>query len=205
VAQFASADDLGTFLGSPLDAEQIAQADLLLQLASAAIQDEAHQTLELVEDDKASLKGTYKGELYLPERPVLAVGDITIRNGSGLPTALAITATQFAWDRSGLLRRGPWLGGGVETNADVPWGGWGGPYATVEVTYSHGYEIIPNGIRSLCLQIAARAMASPEGMQVQTESVDGAMSVTYGTAKATGLALTDDEMRAARRYRPVAA
>jgi hypothetical protein len=108
------------------------------------------------------------------------------------------------------LNRGPWVGGGAEiANADVPWGGWGGPKATVVVTYSHGYEVIPDDIKGVCLSAAARAFTSPGLVNpagVESETIDG-YAVTYRSNMANGstagVTLAEDESRIVKRYRPV--
>lgn len=47
-------------------------------------------------------------------------------------------------------------------------GGWTGP---VKVTYEHGFDDPPPAVRGVCLQLAARTMANPEGrMQWRTAS-----------------------------------
>jgi hypothetical protein len=203
LAQFATADELGSFLGRSLEPGEVARADLLLRLASARIQSEACQRLELVTDDEVHLIGNYSAVLLLPELPVLDVSAVTVRSGWGIGSSIVIPSGQILWERRGLVQRRLV---GVEINGPyVPYGGWGGPYATVDVTYSHGYEVLPDDVRGACLAMAARAWENPDGAIVQSESVDGAMSASYAPPVTTGVQLTEEERKTIRRYRPVCA
>jgi hypothetical protein len=200
VAQFASANELADFLGRSIEDEEVARADLLLQLASAAVQAAAQQTIALVEDDEVSLMGNYSGELWLPERPVIDVSEITVRHGWGQAAVVTVPVGEIQWERRGLVQRAL---ANVETNGPcLPYGGWGGPLATVDVTYSHGWQTVPDDLRGVALAVAARSFANPNG--VRSKTIEGSISVTYSDATAdVGVGLSEDEHRICRRYRPV--
>jgi hypothetical protein len=154
VARFASTTDLGIYLGETLAGARLAQAGLMLDLASGRIQGWTRQRLELVTDDVVTLAGTYDWELKLPERPVVSVMSVEVDG-----VALAVTAWRVADSR--LIRKV---------------GGWTGPATAVEVTYTHGYATIPDDIRGVTLELASRMMSSPSG--VQQEGI-GTYNVTF--------------------------
>jgi hypothetical protein len=146
VAQFAEVDDLAAWVNTPLNSDQ---ALLAIQAASVACQTYTRQTLELVEDDEVTLVGNWSGELELPERPVVSVSAATIND--------------FAIDY--LLRKNSLIFGTIlETwiGPDPDMGEWGGPTATVAVTYTHGFDPIPEAIRIATLMIAARIVERPD-------------------------------------------
>lgn len=138
MAAFADADDLAALLGETFDATRSAQAAIALDLASTAIRAWTRQTIDLVEDDTIVVDGVWETDLILPERPVVEVTGVTVDG-----------VADTGWELVGSsLRRTV--------------GGWGGPDVAVEVTYTHGWEMTPDAVRSVCLQAAARFMINPE-------------------------------------------
>lgn len=195
----ASIFDLIAFLDRP--DISIEQAQLVLEGTTAAIRAEANQTITRA-TTTALLMGTWSQDLVLPERPVVAVGTVKL-NGIEMSTA------DYDWEGLQILRRGQLLGriGVFDGNPRRPGaylgavGHWGGPASTVEVTYTHGYDTAPADLKALCLQVAARVILNPQGLQ--SESL-GAYSVRYVQHGSGGpsLLLDEDEKRIARRYQP---
>ena len=196
---FATLDDLQVFLNKNLSDGEIAQAQMFLDAATAAIKAEAAQSFERA-TTTALLAGTWGTELELPERPVIAVTSVAL-NG------VTITPGNYEWNSRSLLRRGPL----VLEDLDSIWshypgarfggvGHWGGPSSTIEVVYEHGFETIPQDLWLLCLQIASRTMLNPGG--VQSETIAG-YSVRYATRESGGpsMLLDADEKKVARAYR----
>ena len=161
MAAFASTDELGEFLGETLTGARLAQAALVIELVSADIQSWTGQTLEFVEDDTITLKGTSDWELELPERPVVSVGDVTV-------DGQLVDPSMYRLADSALVRVGGWIG-----SKD----------SVVQVVYSHGYDPIPDVIRGVTLQLAARMMSNPLG--VRQEGI-GTYNVTYAGDVASG-------------------
>jgi len=170
---FASVEDLAAYTGRAV--ENTAQAQLALTLATGIIRAEVGQTLSLVEDDRVTLRAGSRPELYLPERPVVAVSSVA---GDG-------------------IRVGEWT--------------WAGEYVTrpygwpnlVTITYSHGYAVIPDDVRAICLSVAGRVLAQndPDGPQVAQETV-GSYSVQYvprDAGSATSALLSEGERELLRR------
>lgn len=181
----STVDEFGFFLGVTFTDAQAERAQLLLELASGAIQRFTRQTIELVEDDVAVLHGTWKAGLVLPQVPVVSVSTVEL-DIEGVLTE----DTDWSFDGQRTLWRGV-----------VPTGtagrSWGGDTQKITVTYTHGWEEIPAEIRAVCLQIAARSYRNPGG--VSAESV-GQYSVTYGSG-AQGISLTPDEKAMLRSLR----
>lgn len=191
---FASPQELRTYLdGSTLDedadAEWIAQATLLISLVSADIQSAARN--RLIEGTvTAKLAGVWSEYLELPRRPILSVDAVSV-NGQ------AISAGGYSWNERSLIR-----GGARIANYDASGTRWGGPAATVEVTYDYGYEAaeVPELVKSLTLRAAARSMQNPTG--VAQESL-GPWSVSFGSSSQrmaeNGSHLTEAEVKMLRR------
>lgn len=178
MSQFASADDLGDYLGETLTGTRLTQAVVALELASARIQGWTRQRLERVAADVIVLAGTSYWELELPERPVISVSSVKVDG-----TTQAATTWRLFGDR--LIRKS---------------GGWTGPVdSLVEVTYTHGYDPIPDDIRAVTLALATRMSANPLG--VSQEGI-GSYTVSYG---ADGVGQVDDVLAPLTRYRRRAA
>jgi len=175
----STVDEFGFFLGVTFTDAQAERAQLLLELATGAIQRFTRQTIELVENDVAVLHGTWSAGLVLPQVPVVSVSALTL-DVEGVATA----DTDWVFDGQRTL----WRDAGCS---------WGGDTQKITVTYSHGWEEIPAEVRAVCLQIAARSYRNPAG--VSAESV-GQYSVTYGSG-AQGISLTPDEKTMLRSLR----
>jgi hypothetical protein len=169
VAQFAHAEDLAAYLGRELSAEEEARAESsLLAIASSIVQRYTGQTIELVEDDEATIYAGGVGHLFLPELPVSAIDSIEV-DGTALDSAA------YALTGSGMLSRrdGLW-GPSVE--------GWSD--AVVVVTYTHGFAVIPDDIVQATVMIASELFSNPG--DVQQESI-GSYSVSYGGEDTTDI------------------
>lgn len=184
MAQFATVTEFKTLLGKlTLEARDEDAIALILQLASASIQNYTRQDIELVAGDVVKLRGGYSSDLWLPQRPVTAV--TTVQIGSGA----ALSSGAFGWDRMGLLRRlsGNWIADNWSgANADV-----------ITVTYSHGYATIPDDIKGVCLSLAVRKWENPAGIGETTGEGDPGLSF----ARQTGFVLTAGEKKILDRYR----
>lgn len=184
---FATADDFATLVNRTLSQAETDQVELLLDLATGAIKGWTHQQIELVEEDVVLLAGTWADDLELPERPVVAVSSVKV-NG------VAIAGEGWAWNERQLLRQGgerafdspPGLDWTAVVNGPSGSGlSWAGPAATIEVTYDHGFEEIPEDVRVACLSIAMR-------YQVIYAS---------GADLSAGFSLTEDDKALLRKYR----
>jgi hypothetical protein len=135
---FADVEDLAALLGDTFDASRTAQGELALELASTAIRSVSGQTIDFVEDDIIIVTAPWDEVLDLPQRPVIDVASVEVDG-----------TADTDWEL---------IGSAIHRTT----GGWGGPDVLVEVAYTHGYEIVPAAVRSVCLQAAARFMINPE-------------------------------------------
>lgn len=186
LSPLATVDELATWLQRDLDGDD-ASANLALELASAAVRGEAHQTFTRIDDHEVVLRGNWSSDLWLPERPVIAVGDIAIANGDGLVGSQALASTAYQWDVGGLMRRYS--------------GWWGGPGAAVTVTYTHGWETIPGEVKAIALQLAANVYEST-GASLVMDRDSGVEDVRDATERGNVAVLTKASARVLRRYRP---
>lgn len=169
MTQFATARQLSTYLAgtavdADLSAEFTAQAELLIRLVSADIQDAAGNTIE-AGTGTVFLEGGWTDALELPQRPVRSVSAVSI-NG------VALGATGYTWNPGNVLRRGT----RSELLDDGAGGNWGGPGALVAVTYAWGSEDVPDRILSLTLRACSRIIGNPSNLRQETL---GIYSATY--------------------------
>ncbi|MEW2415292.1 hypothetical protein AB0953_16475 [Streptomyces sp. NPDC046866] len=143
---FATAAELAAAIQQPdLDATT---ADLALASASAVIRAWTRQTISRVTDDVVTLRAIDRCELVLPQRPVVSVSQVRVNS-------LVLSD----WVRSGdrLLRTGGWTHLPGTTTYPDP--------GLVEVTYTHGWDEIPDEVRAVCLDLAAMTVTNPGGLR----------------------------------------
>ena len=181
IVAFASAADLATYMQRDLSAADTASANLALDLATAAIQSYTGQTISTVAGDTITLDPPCGSRLFLPELPVTAVTSITIAG-----TLLSTVTPDYYWyadTGSVLFASSRWA---------VP--------QSVVVVYSHGYAVIPEPIRAVCIELAAAMLnGAPTGdaAGISDESI-GNYSVSYDTATRTLRDIADGRLD---RYR----
>lgn len=188
---FATEAELEAYTGTSI---ATTRAELLLDLATGAIRAYTNQTISRVTSDVVVLPGSWSNRLELPERPVASVATVKIDD-----TTL-VADTDYVWDGRWTLLRGTSEAGVLVINDGTlisSHGDWGGAGAQVTVTYTHGFATIPDDIKGVCLALAARSLASPDG--VNSESV-GSYSVSYSRSGGA-VSLLDEERRLLDRYR----
>lgn len=162
-----------------------ARATAVLDDVSAAVRNYTGQTVTAETTTDRFVVRNFK--VRLPQRPVSEVSDVSDIDGAALT---------YSWD-------------GLETivvprrtvdqfDYDVP---LISP-PVVDVTYSHGYETVPDDLVAVVCNVAARALAEgPEMAGVTQESVVS-YSVSYGPIGASGpLGFFAAETRVLDRYR----
>lgn len=168
MAQFVTADELANHLRTTFDAVEYTQADQLLTLISGEV-DRYCNRVDFVRTagDTVSLVGTDDVDLPLPDGPVESVSQVDIISGTATTTVTDYTLV--AGEIDAVLVR--------ETAGRSHLGGhWGGRLATVEVTYTHGFDGAPDDVKMVVLRAAAVAWANPAG--VASEQIDD-YSVQY--------------------------
>lgn len=135
--------------------------------------------------------GTGSDALILAQRPVTKAGTVLV-NGVAEP--------DFEFTAGGLLFRGTagagWFGGGIGW-----FGGGGRPVwprgrLNVTVTYEFGYATVPKSVKSVALQIAARAVQQGPAKSETVGDVTAAFAVNASD-------LDVNELRILRKYRSV--
>lgn len=168
----ASPDDLALKLG-------VAATDpsllLALRRASDRFEGAIEYPIRLKANDVAYISGDGSASLLLPARPV--IGDPVVKVDG-------VTVTDYSVGRSnGLLRR---KGGKT----------WPDDLDNVEVTYTHGYAVVPGDIADAVLEQAEAAYNVEVALQSRTA---GAESITYSATAAVGV--TQKWADAVARYR----
>jgi hypothetical protein len=142
MAPLATKEDLWALLGEDADTLPPAQADILLEIASAEVRAATKQHLSLLADDELTIMGTTDSWLALPQRPVTAVSLVTLDGDA---------VTDFTRFGARLWRTCGWA-----VCASEP--------STVTLTYSHGYAADDPALdlaRKQTLMLAAHLHANP--------------------------------------------
>ncbi len=173
MANFATVEDIEAFLQIEISTvEQVDSAQRALTEVTAAIRNYCHQFLEKVEDETINLDSTGGARLFLPELPVIEVS-VVIEDGQ----ALAVD-DDYKLGQYGILHR-------VGRK-------WASGVQVIAITYSHGYEPIPDEIIAVATRAAARgyqaglrAANDDAVVGVQAKSL-GDFSVSYGSEHGGG-------------------
>lgn len=159
---YATPTELATFTRSKVDEDQ---ANLLLMLASAAIDLEAGRPLESAE--RTDGDHLYNQETLWLHWPVTAVESVTV-------DGTTLDSTQYDWDRDGALWAipGPWRG-------------------EVSATYTCGFAANSAELslaKLVCLQAVADTIANPQALSSETI---GDWARSWANGGQPGVALSD--------------
>jgi hypothetical protein len=147
-----------------------------LRAASSRFVGAVRHPVRLVENDTVTLYGDATDRLLLPAAPVVTVTAVTLDGDPLTP------GTHYRVRRdAGILRR---IGG--------VWPDW----AEVSVTYSHGYDPIPEEIEEAVIDQARTIYRVQPGVQTVQA---GGESITYGAQAAIGV--TSQWTAAVENYR----
>lgn len=203
MSMLVSVADFEIWLGQAV--EDDLQAAQLLEIVSAQVVSYTGQQFELTTDDTVELRGTQDAFVWLPQRPVIDVTEVTIHSLWGQP--ITVPQAQLRWRRDGMLAR-PQPYAQVANGPTCYGAPWGSPSLKLDVTYSHGFAVIPADVQSVVLQAARRQLDNPQN--IRTETI-GHYSVGYNIAASgepavaagypVGITLTGAEKRVLNRYR----
>lgn len=202
MSQFVTALELATYFNGTTDeadlsADWVAQANLLLQMISADVEEAAGVPIAGTGTHSVKLAGTWSRDLELPAGPISSVVSVAL-NGTDLG------ADQWTWNERSTIRRG---GLGLVTDYDEDDDfdqgareggalGWGGPVSTVSVVYT-APTATPAIVKSLVLRIAARTFGNVSDITQESLAI---YSVTYGKSRTdSGSHVTAAERRRLRR------
>lgn len=163
-------------------------ANMLAVLASDVVRDDLQQQVD-VAMETITIYGDGGELIVLPERPVTAVTSVLL-DGQPIPA--------FRWHTNGALRRVIYPGSQFAGQQIMVW-----PFGVpVQITYSHGYETVPNTIKAVAMQLAAAAYADPE--LVAAKKVDDVLvkfEKSSGAGELPAMMLNNDQRRQMDRYR----
>lgn len=194
----ASPDDFAVWFGLGLNVESLtnteqARITTALEIASGIVRS-GRRIFSRVTDDVVNVDGSGGCDILLPSDrlPVVSVSSVT--NLALWDTeAATVTAAEYDWTPSGLLH----------LHRDAAIGAYWTPRRQgVVVTYTHGYDPIPQDVAGVVLAIAKRwydaasAGSTASGSLVKAESL-GDYSVTYDTASS---GLLESEAFVLRQY-----
>lgn len=160
------------------------QAIRALEDASEVFRSLARNPITLVEDDEVELQGNWSSRLWLPLTPVIDVASVSVSTSLMGSVPMVLAGAALSWNRRGLLQ---YWGAGIGSCS-----GWGGDGATVNVTYSHGYDVIPGDVEVTVLNLATRLLANRNAANSEAIS---AYQISYG-----GLSVEDQNV--IKKYRP---
>ena len=173
MANFAAVTDIESFLQVDITtAVQLASANRALTEASAAIRNYDRQYLERIDDEDITLDSTGGTRLFLPELPVLNVSKV-VEDG--------VTLTQgddYKLGQHGILHR-------VDQK-------WAEGIQNITITYTHGYNVIPDDIVAVCTRAASRAYqaglraADSDGLMGVASKSLGDFSVAFASESGGG-------------------
>ncbi|WP_329545563.1 hypothetical protein OG548_14390 [Streptomyces sp. NBC_01356] len=192
---YALANDLRLFLRhpGPFTDNEIAQAELLIELAEGAIDDETGQSLELATDTVIldgptrserwpDAPGTGSRTLILPRWPVTAVESVILLRDSEDDETLTF-GQDYTWSAAGTLTR---------VNS---W--WPSGDRCIQVVDTAGHSPIPKGVKRIALRVAAAGWGNPE--LLASESL-GDHSKSW-SAEALGMVLSEADKKTLGLYR----
>jgi hypothetical protein len=185
---YATTTDLANALGRDVAVDDPA-AIAALELASAMVEQFIGRDVAQVEDDVEVIDGTGTSHIQLRHWPVSAVSTVVEEDEE------LVANDDYEWSADGYVRR-------ISNNCvSVPSGWtcdnqhrWTRKLRAIEVTYTHGYATIPDVIRLVTAQAAARILDTPS--TIKQESIGG-YSVTY----TAGAPLQATELQMLERFR----
>ncbi|MFG1873387.1 hypothetical protein ACGFIV_00940 [Sphaerisporangium sp. NPDC049003] len=176
---YAEAEELGILLGrgdEGLDGVETARAEMLLEMATGAIDSKTEQPLQLQESTHV-LDARGGTKLVLPRWPVTAVAAVVVLDERDQEITLTHGA-DYRWTRWGLLRR-------VR-------GCWPCKERSVIVTLTAGYDPIPGSVHAMCLRLALAGWENPAGLE--------SLRLGDWNAKYASAGLTTAELRTLSKY-----
>ncbi|WP_051811952.1 hypothetical protein [Kitasatospora sp. MBT63] len=180
---YATADQLRLWLrlDEAFTADEQEQAELLLDLAAGAIEDETGQPLEQA-DDVAVLDGSGTGKLILPRWPVTAIASVTLLDSGDVLTEGV--QEDYTWSKAGILFR--------------RCGRWPCEPQAVEVDYTAGYSPVPAGLQRIALRLAGDAWNNPARLASETL---GDHARSWATPGEANMELSEADRRTLTQYK----
>lgn len=152
--------------------------DVQTELASARVRAYCRWHIYPSRTETLTLDGPGGRLLLLPSLYVTAVASIS-------DSGTLVDAADYDWSQAGMVQR------------QTGW--WSCRYRALAVTFTHGYDDVPDAVRDVTISVAKRLPAAMSGV---TQEQVGGESRTYGglLTAAAGDTLTDGEKRALAPY-----
>lgn len=192
----AQVADLQTAMQRTVDPTQAA---LAIRRASARVRRYTRQTITYVSQETIVLPGGDR-VLRVPDRPLIVDANnvLTVIELADLGGVQITCVEQRDYIRTGdeLTRGYPWyapgrLMGWPRRNLGI----WA---PRVQLTYSHGYTVVPDDIEDVVLDLATQSLTNPQGLR--QEAIDD-YSRTFASETIGGMVLTDAHREALAPYR----
>jgi len=187
----ATDNDVAGRLGRDLTSDELARIDTLLADVSAAVRAYAGQTF--TQEQTTDLVTIRNRAVRLPQQPITDVASAVDQFGNNVPFIWITGDTMIA------LASSTWVNA-FELNL-YPWT----RLSKVRVTYTHGYETVPDDVVAVVCSVIGRALGvSPTQGGITSESITN-YSYTIGSAAAQGpFGLMAEEKSVLDRYRTLA-
>lgn len=187
----ATSDDVVERLGRALTSAESNRIDALILDASGSVIAYTGQTFVL--EETTALLPIRNGAIRLPLRPVTAVDMVEDGNSN------ALTFTWIDGDSTISLSSHGYLN---EWELNIP---AGTRVSKASVTYTHGWEPIPDDVIGVVCQIVGRALGTPSTESGMTSETIANYSYSLGSAAGAGpFGMLSDEKRILDRYRVLA-
>jgi hypothetical protein len=203
----ATLDDVSAIVGRTLSSTEQTNGTRLLNMASGMVRRYTRQTITKVTDDVVTLEGNWGHVLTLPQHPVTAVSSVVF-NGGTMPNTqwklyqgdLFLGTGSYMPDYGGSIWGGTALWGpaGSNNGPQVAGATWQGPQSTVTVTYTHGYDEVPQDIVNEVAGMVALQLSTEVG--ISSEQIGG-YKVQYDRAQTGGMTLNDESKSVLNFYR----
>jgi len=183
---YATADEFRLFIRHPgaFRQEETDQAEFLLDLAGACIEEETGQSLEQ-STDTLTLDGTGGRRLVLPRWPVTAVSSVTLLGDVDDDEVLTFGADHdYTWSAAGTLTRGGACGPEGDRN--------------IEAVVTAGLVTIPMSLKRIALRLCVAPWANPNNLS--SEQL-GDLSRSYNTATDIGMELSNSDRKLLGAYK----
>lgn len=168
MAPLATAQQLASWL--QVDSVESDAATLALNVASGAVRRYCGWSISAETKTGELVDGTGRRSVWLPTLRLTAVSDVT-EGGVAL-----VDGTDYVWTREGrLYRAGLWR--------NVP--------RNIQVTYTHGFDTVPDDVQGVTLSAAGRIYVNPEGWRQHTVGSETVIAV--GASSDVTAILTEGE------------
>lgn len=176
--------DLEARLGRTLTATETARVAALMADASARVRNYMRQ--DVSEATTTATLRVRNGRVRLPQRPVTDVDTVLSINGDPVI---------YQWDGSD----------SISSMSNVPdswaWEPFTSGIQTLTVTYTHGYDPVPDDIVAVTCSVVMRALGrEPVDAGIQSESIQGYSYTLGAIGAAGGLGLLDSEKETLDAY-----